>query len=198
MASRDVRALEQWVLRTPACLRVLFSLTYDPDPLIQWRALEAIGRAGVQISARDTEKVRIFIRGLIWLMTDESGGIGWRAPEAIAEILVNVPTLGEEYAGLLPQYLCEPSLGQSAHAAMARISASFPEVIQKNRQLMLQALIDEVPEIRGRAVSALRQAQVTIPASIEKKILDDQGRLDMYDFEAGTLCAATVANIAMI
>ena len=37
------------------------------------------------------------VRRLLWSMNDESGSVGWSAPEAVAEIVVHVPRL-DEYA----------------------------------------------------------------------------------------------------
>ena len=93
LAARDFESLIQWAEAVASPLRHLFSLTFDASEVIQWRAVEAIGRvAGVQAET-DLEPVRDFVRRLLWLMNDESGGLGWHAPEAIGEILVNVPDL---------------------------------------------------------------------------------------------------------
>ncbi len=123
LAARDFPALRQWATETRAPLRLLFSLTYDSDTLIRYRAIEAIGKTAALVAAYDMEKVRTFVRGLIWLMTEESGGIGWHAPEAIAEICIRVPVLYNEYAKLLPQFLEEESFAPSAVAALHRLAS---------------------------------------------------------------------------
>ncbi|MCP4674579.1 MAG: hypothetical protein GY854_03495 [Deltaproteobacteria bacterium] len=136
LAARDFNSLEEWVKDSRNPLRLLFSHTYDSDTLIRYRAIEAIGRTAAFIATDNLEKVRIFVRGLIWLMTEESGGIGWHAPEAIAEICVQVPVLFDEYAKLLPQFLEEESFVPSTCAALYRIAPMSPKIIR-----------DHVPEL---------------------------------------------------
>jgi hypothetical protein len=126
LSARDFGALEAWVSRSRGALRTLFSLTYNADDLISWRAVEAAGRAAAAIAAYDLEKVRVFIRGLVWLMTEESGGIGWYAPQTIAEVVLNVPSLRAEYAHLLPQYAEEESFEQGVFLALARLAPHDP------------------------------------------------------------------------
>jgi hypothetical protein len=128
LVARDFGALERWAGQTRVPLRLLFSLTYDRDVLVRYRAIEAIGRVADGLAADDVEKVRVFIRGLIWLMTEESGGIGWHAPEAIAEICVRVPAFFEEYARLLPQFLEEESFVASTCGALHRLAPLPPEL----------------------------------------------------------------------
>ena len=143
LATRDFEALGKWMKEMRAPLRVLFSLTYDDDALICCRAIEAIGKTSAFIAAYDMEKVRIFIRGLIWLMTEESGGIGWHAPEAVAEICFRVPALFEEYAKLLPQFLKEESLAPSTCAALYRLAPLSPELIRDHSSFLTALSQDE-------------------------------------------------------
>ncbi len=143
LAARDFAALEKWMKESRNPLRLLFSLTYDSDPLIRHRAIEAIGRTAAFIATYDMENVRVFIRGLIWLMTEESGGIGWHAPEAIAEVCVQVPALFDEYAKLLPQFLEEESFVPSTCVALHRIAPLSPETIQCNASSLAAFKEDE-------------------------------------------------------
>ena len=129
LETRDSEALEKWVGEARAPLRLLFSLTYDSDVLIRLRAIEAIGRVAGIIAGSDMDKVRVFVRGLIWLMTEESGGIGWHAPEAIAEICVRVPAFHDEYAAMLPQFLDEEAFVPSTCAALCRLAPLPSELI---------------------------------------------------------------------
>lgn len=72
-------------------LSLLTALTYDKNQAISDRAIKATGLAAKVISGRDPEYVRNTLLRLFWLVNDESGGIGWRAPELIGEILYNCP-----------------------------------------------------------------------------------------------------------
>jgi hypothetical protein len=50
------------------------------------------------------EHARIIMRRLMWTLNDESGGIGWGVPEAMAEIMINHKGLFKEYAHILMSY----------------------------------------------------------------------------------------------
>jgi hypothetical protein len=121
LSARDLDALDDWSARTRSPLRVLFTLTYEDDPLLRYRAIEAIGRTAAAIAGTDVERVRVFIRGQIWLMTEESGGIGWHSPETIAEVCLRVPQIHEEYAKMLPQFLEEEFFAPSTCAALYKL-----------------------------------------------------------------------------
>ena len=129
---RDTERLLDWAgsMRNPR--RTLLSLTYDASELIRWRAIEAIGKVCAQDAASNPDKVRDFVRRLLWLMNDESGGLGWRSPEIIGEILVNVPDFIKEFGALLPAYLVEEPFEAGAHLALYRVaqidSSPFVEI----------------------------------------------------------------------
>ena len=61
--------------RKKRVLGSLVSLTYDPDRLVSWRAVEAMGLACDRIAHEDPECVVQHVRRLYWLITEESGGI---------------------------------------------------------------------------------------------------------------------------
>ena len=73
--------------------------------MIAWRAIEAFGAAGAQIADRDPEFVRGHLRRLLWLLSDESGGIGWRAPELLGEALYRRPGQFAEFMPILASLL---------------------------------------------------------------------------------------------
>ncbi len=130
LSLRNTQGLVEWSLWTRAPLRKLFSLTYDKDRKIRYQAIEAIGLLASRMAKKDEETVRNFLRSLLWLMSEESGGIGWHAPEAIAEICINLPQLSEEYARLLPQFVKEDSFRPSALAALYRLAPTSPDIIK--------------------------------------------------------------------
>lgn len=78
-------------------LSYLTGLTYDADPLVSERAIQAAGLAAGIVSDDDAEFVRGHLRRLFWLLNDESGGIGWRAAEVIGEIIRARPARFAEF-----------------------------------------------------------------------------------------------------
>jgi len=57
-----------------------------------------------KIADEDMESARIIIRKLMWSLNDESGGIGWGVPEAMANIMLNHKDLFKEYGHILRSY----------------------------------------------------------------------------------------------
>eukprot|EP00362_Geleiidae_sp_MMETSP1317_P000447 CAMPEP_0201284794 /NCGR_PEP_ID=MMETSP1317-20130820/84991_1 /ASSEMBLY_ACC=CAM_ASM_000770 /TAXON_ID=187299 /ORGANISM="Undescribed Undescribed, Strain Undescribed" /LENGTH=71 /DNA_ID=CAMNT_0047606373 /DNA_START=1077 /DNA_END=1289 /DNA_ORIENTATION=- len=53
------------------------------------------------------EEARIVMRRMLWSMNDESGGIGWGVPEAMAEVMTCNKGLAEEYIHMLISYMRE-------------------------------------------------------------------------------------------
>jgi methylated-DNA-[protein]-cysteine S-methyltransferase len=90
---RDFNGLADVAGRKRRILGSLISHMFDPDPLIGWRAVEATGVAARRIVEDDPDYVREHLRRLYWLLSDESGGVCWRAPEAMAEIVRHGPEL---------------------------------------------------------------------------------------------------------
>jgi hypothetical protein len=185
VVDRDLAGLASWACESRDPLGGLFSLTYDRDDLTRWRAVEAIGIAGARLARSDIEKVRNFIRKLLWLMNDESGGVGWHAPEAIGELLFRVPELLVEYGKLLPQFLTEPPFDVGAHFAIARIAPRSAELISECKVTLLYSLKSEDPAIRAYAHIALGED----PSG-------DDAEVELYDFSDGELYSTTVAKSA--
>lgn len=77
--------------REGTIINTLISLSYDKKSLISWRAIEAIGLITREISKSNPELVRNIVGRLLWMIRDESGGIGWSAPEILGEIVRNNP-----------------------------------------------------------------------------------------------------------
>jgi hypothetical protein len=183
LTDRDLAGLASWAAENSDPLGGLFSLTYDSDDLTRWRAIEAIGIAGERLAKSDIEKVRNFIRKLLWSMNDESGGVGWHAPEAIGELLFRTPSLIEDYAKLLPQFLAEPPFAVGAHFAIARIAPLSDELISKCSGTLRESLENEIPVIRAYACIALRE-----------RLEQDDAEVTLYDFARGELQLTTVAK----
>jgi len=195
LADRDFEELALWAgsIRSPQ--RVLFSLAHDSDELIVWRAIEALGRLMGAIAEDDVERVRDTVRRLMWLMNDESGGLGWRSPELIGEILVNVPELIEEYGRLLPAYFHEEPFEQGSHLAVARSaainSAPFADFVED----LNNSLEDSDSAIRCHAASALHDIDPGNHKSRLEKLSRDSSPVELYNFENGQLEKTTVARV---
>jgi hypothetical protein len=97
LGSNDLPTVVKLAGKHKRVLSLLTALTYHDDPFIVERAIQAFGPAARQVAAVDPEYVRIHLRRLFWLLTDESGGIAWRAPELIAGVLAACPGQFDEF-----------------------------------------------------------------------------------------------------
>ncbi len=85
----------------------LISAFYDSDPGLRSKAISAFGQIVADLANKDMEAARIVMRRLMWMLNDESGGIGWGVPEAMAEAMACHPGIAEEYAHILVSYIRE-------------------------------------------------------------------------------------------
>ena len=86
LEARDLDAIADRAGTAHQVLGALIALTYDGDPTIAWRAVAALGPAADRVGRDDPDLVRLYLRRLFWLITEESGGICWFAPQAMAEV----------------------------------------------------------------------------------------------------------------
>jgi methylated-DNA-[protein]-cysteine S-methyltransferase len=166
-------------------LSVLTSLTFDPEPLIAWRAVEAGGRVGARLAQDDPEFVRDHLRRLFWLLTDESGGIAWRAPEAIGEIIRGRP---HDFSAFIPRLLAllemEPEDLVRFQAgtlwAIGRLAEVLPHAVEPAVPSIVSALKNPDSQVRGLAVwclEKLRKAGLLLSESARQV---EDGPVDLY------------------
>jgi hypothetical protein len=83
----------------------LFSALCSTSEKIRWNAICAFGHTVSKLSDHDIEAARIVMRRFLWSLNDESGGVGWGAPEAMAEIMCENEGLRNEYVHMLISYM---------------------------------------------------------------------------------------------
>ncbi len=109
MRRGDLEAAIEKVSRLPPrkVVNPLFSFLQSGDPLLKWQAVRIFGVVVANLAGEDLEAARVIIRRLMWSLNDESGGIGWGAPEAMGEILARHSELAKEYVSILLSYARE-------------------------------------------------------------------------------------------
>lgn len=83
----------------------LFSFFCSATPLLRWRAVSGMGVVVSRLAETHMESARVVMRRLMWTLNDESGGIGWGAPEAMGEITALHDSLANEFAHILVSYI---------------------------------------------------------------------------------------------
>lgn len=123
--------------RKKRALSLLTALTYDHDPSVSEHAITASGLAAKVIAGRDPDFIRNTLLRLFWLVNDESGGIGWRAPELIGEILYHCPQFDQFFPMLISLLDLEE---EDAPRFRAGTLWAIGRVAQTAREAMLPAL----------------------------------------------------------
>lgn len=78
------------------------------DELVKWKSVAAFGLCVKRIANQELERARIIIRRLMWMLNEESGGMGWGVPEGFAEALYHSEALKNEYLSIFVSYLWKP------------------------------------------------------------------------------------------
>jgi len=86
-------------------INALFSFLLHSDQNVKWRAVTAMGVMVSNLADTDRESAREIMRRLMWSLNDESGSIGWGAPEAMGEIMARHEALAHEYVHMLLSYI---------------------------------------------------------------------------------------------
>jgi HEAT repeat protein len=195
--ARDTIQLKNFAQNNRNPLRILTSLLFDNDPLTRWRAIEAIGIVSAIIAGDDLESVRRQVRRFFWMMNDESGNFCRYAPEAIGEMLANVPVLIPEYAQMLSAFLVEEPFERGARIAIARVAEIDRNAFGKpTMKKLAQTLNDPEPYIRGSSILALKAAGVYEAIERVKPLLADKNEIEIYDFNTGDLKRVPISEIA--
>lgn len=139
----------------------LFSALCHPDETIRWHAVSAFGHVVSRLAGQDLEAARIVMRRFLWSLNDESGGIGWGAPEAMAEILFHQEILAGEYLHMLVSYMQEDG----------------PEPFQDGNYIELPMLQRGLLWGIGRLIPRYRQKlmEMGVVSSLEPYLLSPDG-----------------------
>jgi hypothetical protein len=175
-------------------LTVLISLTYDKKNIIAWLAIEAIGRYTAELAESDPETVRHTVERLLWMIRDESGGIGWSAPEILGEIVRNNQKLCSDIAPVIISFHEEPPLRAGVLRAAGRIGKSNTEMADYAGPVILSYLNSKDNFVRGYAAWALGELGITEGFSGLEKLKSDTDTFTMY--REGKLQEKTIGEIA--
>ncbi len=87
-------------------LNALFGALCNPLETVRWNSICSFGLVVPSLAEKNIEDARVVMRRFLWSLNDESGGIGWGAPESLAEIMCHCRQLRHEYLHILTSYMC--------------------------------------------------------------------------------------------
>ncbi|MBI5741696.1 MAG: hypothetical protein HZA16_13390 [Nitrospirae bacterium] len=175
-------------------ISLLISLSYDKNDRKAWRAMEVIGLATGKIAASNPEAVRNIAGRLLWMIRDESGGIGWSAPEILGEIVRNNPVLCSDLAPIIVSFHEEEMLCSGVLRAIGRIGPINPETVRYAAPIVRSYLSSPDDTLRGYAAWASGEIGITESLSELEGIKSDNGHVGFY--EEGEIRPRTVGEIA--
>ena len=189
--SGTLQELLDYCNRAPArkVINSLIQAFYRAGSERRWWAVTAFGIVAARIAEEDMERARILMRRLMWSLNDESGGIGWGAPEAMAEAMANVRRLAEEYCRILLSYIREDGnflehrpLRRGALWGIMRLAQSHPDLFSEIDACTHLAGYLSDPDPESRALAALA-AGFGRCGSLEaglKPLLADETRVEIW------------------
>lgn len=168
----DFETIQKESLQNKNILSWLISLSYDKEDPLSWKAIDAMGHvAKAYIEIQDVETLRNTIRKLLWSMTDESGGIGWRSAELIGEIIYAEPSLFEDIIPILWSQREEESFLESVLRSMIKLSKkiNLSDYIKIDKEELKKLLTDKNETIRALSFILINKLKVNLQAPEELK-----------------------------
>ena len=154
LENNDLPAVVAIGMQNRGVVSQLIRLAYDKDTLVGWRSIVSIGLIARGIIDKDYEFLRVTIRKLLWSLSDESGGVGWSAPEILGEIVSANPVAMGDVVPLIAEVFSieERTFRPGVLYALKRIGEVRPESIQPFSGIVLQGMADPDPLCRAFAV----------------------------------------------
>ena len=147
LESNDLDAVVSLSTGDRTVLSRLVRLAYDKETLVGWRAIKAVGLVARKLLKSDCEFLRDTCRKLLWSLSDESGGIGWSAPEMLGEIVSAAP---HRFADMIPLIVQAYDIEEDVFRpgvvyALGCIAEADPEAAASFQKVIISSLVDKEP-----------------------------------------------------
>jgi HEAT repeat protein len=184
LAEADFQEVARLALENKKVFGILISLSFNKEDIVSWRAIEAMGSAaGLVTSEKDPEMVRNAVRRIIWSAREESGGMGWSAPELLGEIVYNAPRAFRDIPPLIVSLHNEDEEGVFRRGvlwALGRMAEAGINEIAGSQALVLSSLSSTDSRIRGLAAYAAGKMGVRQAVDTLKDLSGDSEQFMIY------------------
>ncbi len=189
LEANDLNSIVSLAKKNRRVLSLLVRSAYDKETLASWRAIKAVGLAARELIKTDYEFLREAVRKLLWSLSDESGGIGWSAPEMLGEIVAVDP---QRFSDIIPLIAGVYSIEEDVFRpgvvyALERIAGVSPELVMPHRGIIFSALSGPDPLTRVYAVRVVKsiwklesQKNRSIIKGLIKGLTSDQREVFIY------------------
>lgn len=180
----DLETIASLALKEKRVFRILISLAYDKTELICWRAIEAMGKAVGAIKQKDPNFARNIVQRLLWSLSEESGGVGWSAPDMLGEIVINAPELFPDIPPIILSFRDEESFLPGVLWAIGRMASSGIDRLDRDlcRDIIIKSLNHSSARVRGLSIWAASILKFRdLEDRIKPHLMDDEGFLFYED-----------------
>ena len=196
---RRLDELSEWPPRQ--VINPLFSFLLHRDEQTRWRAITAMGAVVASLAEQNMESARVVMRRFMWMLNDESGGIGWGAPEAMAEVIACHEGLGKEFASILVSYVWEEGnfleyepLQRGAVWGVGRVAQTRPPLVKGALPYLIPHLESADAALRGLAAWVVGMLGAEPARPQLEALLDDEAEISLY--VDGKLVSCRVRDLA--
>ena len=190
LQASDYKALRSLANEDRRAVTALNRLLFDGDELTRWRAVRGMG----EVAQEDPYLLDKVISRLFYTMNDDSGSIGWMAPQALGAILVGDPDLVEDFFSIVITSMDNEVFRPGAVWAVGLVAGYRPDLVAEAGGPVLDHLKDPSPEVRGTAAWALGRMGYQAARKGLTRLLNDQAGLHFY--EDDHVRQKTVAQLA--
>ncbi len=190
-------------LPRPAVIRALLGLLARSEPLLRWRAVASLGPLLATLYGEEPDAARGIMRRLVWGLNEESGAVGFGAPEALAEAMYHSPPLAAEFGNILCSYLLPgpnqldfPPLLAGALWGLARLAGRDPAAWRERcpARALAPCLSHAEAAVRGQAVRALAALADPVARPGLERLRRDAAELAYW--QDGALVKRSVGELA--
>jgi len=194
LESRDLQEISSLKASPYKIINNLISLSYDKKSNISWRAIEAVGLFTGKMAKEDSEFVRNIVGRLLWMIRDESGGIGWSVPEMLGEIVKNNPVLCADIAPVIVSFYEELMLATGVLWAVGSMGKLDKDTLEYAVPLIRQFLNSPEAIQRGYAARTLGALGASDAIQDLEGLVSDDNLIPVY--HDGDLQEKTVGDMA--
>jgi hypothetical protein len=161
--------------------RILISLSYDKEDVVNWRAIEAIGLIAGERAKTDPAGVRGLVQKILWMMREESGNNPWSAPDMLGEIVRNSPDEFSDIAPIIVSFHDEEILRRGVLRAVARIGEIRPDLVESASPIVGDYLNHNDALTRFYALLIVRRLRLTSLLPYGEALERDKTELKVYE-----------------